>query len=594
MSLRGTQRGAVHRRNNSFSISSSLSIMLEAVHMNLLGKLIRLAYEEPHLRPILIPYILYGLQSESCDTFGDRFARKKQNKRDRKRTLQEKKKQLEREKELKGGNVDKLQKEVDELERKEALRKAKNNFLFHAYLVESDSLGPWVDPDTEESNTASTLISKAKKKNKWAEQTLLDLYLDYYSRNKDRADAFEELDSSVVSYEDFKKNINRLMSSPDKVEALDFCKRLDGSFNAYSFTTRRNFYSNFLDSFLWQRTQQKSELVQGGAYAIGYLLSQASAQKASEVLSFFRLEDISELNKEMQGKDEGEIESLLKERFGKKALQHSAKAVRSFVIDEIAGSIGSLGLEGLKEMGLSLEDIPGFSGGELDESSVLGFNVKSYLENACVETIDKISTKLSERADTPESLVEALKFLANTRNNPSELNEEYSSKMEGVKKQLESASSEEELSEAISKMGGVFEAYLNEGVGEARSLSESYALHDLRDPLTKGTRFLSNVLEPLSYVSDGVSAVKNLFGDTPPRTAKAEISRDLMVMRMYSVLDAYRGAQTRQFLKKNISDYSDEIYDSLMRAKNNDEIIDKSYMEMALEYQKMKKFAPEE
>lgn len=572
--------------------------VLGQVTMTLLARLIKLSIEDTDNRDVLLPLIYQGIESSSVSELTSLYrefpelsplilrviSRKSQyvikvgakSKKIKKRIKEQEKKTEEKKK--------RKERDIEE--------KAKSDWMFHIYLRENK--GPWVDPDTQEENIATTLVDKAREGNTWANQILVDEYKSYVSdeANQKRSDAFEFIVSQdFASYREYKNALRTLLSGATKLQCATFCRALEGSINAGSFTTRRGAISSFYDNFIWTKMQVTSDLADSASSAIT-LLSKAIISKAGglgldeeDFNSLFLpdlfgpsfKEDKAKVKKmKEEGASQNEIDNYILKSLLKSSLTSLYSAKKTMLVDQVSGEILS----------------PIF--GDVNEADLGQGTIKNLVEDALTRAIDKLGEKMSKKqgdSKLDKSLRLVGEVLGSTINNPTEINASVQRKLASKRALLYEAKTSEELRDVVGQINAVFESYLeNEGY-MAKEMADSRSLTKY-DPI-QNLNTLSKTLQSMSldYVTKGLEVSEdalrtmNVFGD-PIKTASKQISNQDLLLCMIALQRELSGKQADFFLKENITDIAPALHKKLVTFSNDEVALENDYIMKIMDLKK--------
>lgn len=452
--------------------------MLEQ-NKRLISNLIRLAYGEPHLRSILLPLILEGLDTVQFQT---RFARSK--------TRKEKKK--------------------DKRERRDQGRRDKvlSDFMFMSWFKQVLKNETWIDPITEEENNPSTVISKARsgdsESKDWAIQILLKEYEDYLKKEPERASAFEHL-HSATTYEEFKKGALALSASISrsgdiKESAKSYCRLLENSLNAGSYTARTNFLTRFIDDQLHDMDKKYSDMAKGSVAIVSqvtqFLPEEMHASAYMWMAESAKLEGWESLRSDFEGaRSEEERKKILSSAMKKSASKDTVTALKALALHYAAGGLFmSLGLDDKifqtpwSDLGEALGNLASGVGGASVE--IAKATIDTTLRKIADTAGEKIQKKFSPENEIIKNMITAL---AETSDSPAGINKDYYRKISKARKRLISATTREEKNDALQEVVGEFQSYLAFGVSEAKGLQDQSLYRKLSEVSRRFSETLTSV-----------------------------------------------------------------------------------------------------
>lgn len=337
-----------------------------------------------------------------------------------------------------------------------------SDFEFIASLKRNLSQESWTHPKTNEKNNINTIIEKARENDKWAFKVISRLYKQYQSNVEEEAEdgtdeerrearekakqeireAFEELDFSDLS---------------SKKSAQEFCKLVSSKMVDGSWTGRRTIIGELIDDTAWTVESAYAPLVQ----AVGSVFKAMDKDgdgnlSLSEIGEFVAGAASYGLDLELDGvKEDGVAFSYIKNAMQEAVLSavllklNLGKGIKRKVLNKVIGKLIDRALEGTP-LDNVLSDVGDYIAKKADVAGEsVGFN--------------KLGTNI--RAKATASIV-----------TPSEINDSYKKKVSALAKRASEAEDVGEVEKVAKEARKLSEQYFTEAsVDIERAIQSSLA-----------------------------------------------------------------------------------------------------------------------
>lgn len=473
-----------------------------------LAQLIRLAYDNPDLRSLLLPIIISEIDPQLL------LKTAKRKKRDKR------------------PNIDR-----HELARrkKEKQEKMLTDFEFIAHIKRTQKDNNWVDPNTNLENNINSVISKARGdtdatgqniSQEWARGIISDLYEEH--REKVDADTAYGGDEYKAELDQLHEMLDDLANKGDldelKKESRNACVLISRKMSEGAFVDRVGAISKAADNFLWGLERQ--------VIPIQDLLTRL----------YKMMDDYAE------GRDRGgdNSESLLDDEL----LGEAAKVLGNGVyqignlefeiqveaLKEMLGeAIGKEVLEGIKKFGKDaigegtlkvLEATVGTVGGGVVEAIASAFGLEHKLRKVKGNIVEAIGNKADKLRGTKGSGQHwEEKFLQATMT-PAAINDEYQGKVDEISAKVKKAESKEDVLSLIGEVRNATDQYYTEAkVDIERSIQRSVVYKRMDGARNRGNEmgFMSKKKKTHSESLDlAVAGVSNIVNLVSKGEAKAQ------------------------------------------------------------------------
>ncbi len=448
----------------------------------MLAQLIRVAYDNPSLRCVLLPIIISEIDSNLL------FKTAKRKKKKRKPNIS---------------------RQERERRRKEKQEKMLSDFEFMAHIKRTQKDTYWKDPNTQLDNNINSVISKARggadiSGENISQEWAIGIISDLYEEHKDNVDV-----ETAYGGDQYKAELDQLHEMLDELantggldelrkQSRNACSVISRKMSEGAFVERVGAISKAADNFLWGLERQAIPIV--------------------ELLA--RLKDLNKQSDSAQVMDDELLEQA------SKVLGTGAYTAANFVFEEqvenlqeeLSKMLGCQILDGIKQYGKEalsegvlkiLETSVGFMSEGVVGAVASAFGLEHKLRKVKGNVVELVGRGVDSVRGTQGSGEHwEEKFLQATMT-PASINDEYQGRVDDISSKVKKAGSKEEILSLIDEVKGATDQYYTEArVDIDRSVQRSVVYKRMDSARGRGSG--SGGGSSLDRAVAGVSNIVNL------------------------------------------------------------------------------------